>query len=157
MVSTARAEFLNTVPLSRRFAGMSMMDPRFADCPALTPLVTAMLEAGEVAWDVPEFEDVLKGIFSEWILDGKFIRATLTAQWLLTTHPYSDTQQRLEAIAAGEFWKILDDYNLRCSIVGTEKNFLYPLKLERIIYARKYWAAYRAGTCALLRMPKRSA
>lgn len=158
-VSSARAQYLSVIGYARKFDGevRSVLNPSWDAYPDTMKATIDLIEGGETAWDTPEFEKAVKSLLSGWITEGKLIRATLTAQWLLTTEPYSDTRQRLEAIAAGEFWKILDDWQLRASIVGSEKDFLYPLQLERIIHSRKYWAAYRTGTCALLRMPKRSA
>lgn len=122
--------------------------------PDIRAAVMGLIESGETAWSTPEFEEVICTLLREWAYAGRLIRVTLTAQWLLTTTQDAETLQWLKPMAEGEFWDVLDDYKLRRSIVGCEADFLYPLQINRIIYARQYWAAHKAGTVALLTMQK---
>jgi hypothetical protein len=150
-----KAEYLNQAIYSRKFTaediwGHKPGDPEFPELDALT---VGLIEHGDTAWGVPEFEQRLKSVFYYWAAHGLIIRAQMFAQWMLATTTDPAARAWLQDYAAGQFWGHLNDYEFRCSIVGHEPDFLYPLRVDRIIYSRKYWAAYRAGQKVTLRLP----
>jgi hypothetical protein len=112
----------------------------------------ALVEAGETAWEVPEFEKVLSDLLYEWVQAGNLIRASLTAQWLVGTTADAENLRWLRAYAIGAFWEVLNQNDLSRSIIGVEADFLYPLQVDRLIRDRQYRRAYKAALQATLHL-----
>ncbi len=149
-----RDQFINAAIYSRKFEGVSSLDAAAKDRPRLYKLAIGLIECGEVAWGNPEFEKSLRKVLYDWAASGLLIRTQLFAEWLLTTTDDPESQRWLADFARGHFWGYLNSYEFKCSIVGSEQDFLYPLRLDRLIHARNYWAAYRATQRATLRFPE---
>jgi hypothetical protein len=142
---TTQAQYLNTVRYARKFDGAitSLLSPALADYPDMPGLTVGLIESGLTAWGVPEFEKCLKNILKDWAAEGLLIRTQLFAQWLLTTTDDRESQRWLMDFAKAQYWGYLNDYEFRCSVIGAERDYLYPLRVDRLIYARYHWGTYR--------------
>ena len=148
VLSPVRAHWINTLNYYRKFTPEDVLGGHAP--PDIGAAIVALIEAGETAWEVPEFERVLSDLLYEWVLAGWLIRASLTAQWLLGTTTDAENLRWLQAYAIGAFWEVLNPNDLARSIIGVEADFLYPLQVDRLIRARQYRRAYKVALQAVL-------
>lgn len=154
--SVSLAEFTNMVAYARKFEGQikGIGDLNLKLYPDVLGLTVGLIEAGSTAWGIPEFEIWLKDVFMEWVAQGYIIRAQLFAEWLLTTTGDPESQRWLTDFAKGNYGPHMSTFYLRCPVVApTEESYLYPLRFDRLIYARKYRAAVRSVRTLAMPIP----
>lgn len=101
--------------------------------PNLHQAVVGLIESGETAWGVPEFEQNLFDILKWWTADGLFVRVQLFARWLLQTTDDTETCRWLNDFARGEFWGYLNATAFQHRCLGSPDDYLYPLRIDRLI------------------------
>ncbi|MFQ3619275.1 MAG: hypothetical protein SNJ50_21515 [Cyanobacteriota bacterium] len=130
-----KAEFLSQVAYARRF---SAEDVFFGDTqyPDLAIATLELLEAGETAWGVPEFEQCIYQAFLDWASQGQLIRLKLTGNWLLGSAP-PDSRAWLQDLLAGNFCQHLDGFELRCDRLGPSQVYLYPFNFKMLVQSQQ--------------------
>lgn len=131
-----KAEYLSKVEYSRRFTAEDIFFTEAGlDFPDLYQATTELLESGQTAWFIPEFEQSLQELLIKWVKEGRLIRAQMTAKWLReTAEGYSAAW--LDDFARGQFSEHLNAYELQCSIAGPSSAYLYPLQFGHLVKAQ---------------------
>jgi hypothetical protein len=129
------AAYLNTIAYARKFAPEDVWLSD-ASYPNLDEATVNLLDNGETAWDVPEFEQCLYVVFRRWAGEGLFIRVQHYARWLLTTIEREDTRLWLSDFERGEFSAHLLGWERCCSIVGQPEDYLYPFQFDLLVAAQ---------------------
>ncbi len=131
----SKAAYLNTIAYARKF---ELKDVWLSELqyPNVDEATVNLIDSGETAWDVPEFEQSLYVVFRHWAGEGMLIRVQYYAQWLLTTVDRGDTQNWLSDFASGEFAAHLLGWERCCPMLGKPENYLYPFQFDRLVEAQ---------------------
>jgi hypothetical protein len=133
----SKAEYLAQLSYARKFSrddiGSSSVGYLYPDLETAT---VNLIDGGQTAWDVLEFEKHLYWVVRGWLDGGLYVRARLYADWLLTTVENPENYQWLREVAAGDFWSHLSMFGNKCPIGGHMENFLYPLQFESLLEAQ---------------------
>jgi hypothetical protein len=133
--STVRAEYLAVVEYSRRFTAEDVFFGG-AEFPDIDAAANSLIEAGETAWGVPEFERSIFDLFKAWARAGQLLRCSLYGGWLLKTAPDS-SRDWLRDFSSGELAAHCDRWQLSNDVLGTPEQYLYPLRLNHLIAAQR--------------------
>jgi hypothetical protein len=134
-LSSAKAEYLAVVEYSRRFTAEDVFFGG-ADFPDVDAAAISLIEAGETAWGVPEFERSLLDLFKAWARAGQLLRCSLYGGWLLKTAPDSSRDWLMD-FSNGELAAHCDLWQLSNDVLGSPEQYLYPLRLNHLIAAQR--------------------
>ncbi|BAU43241.1 hypothetical protein [Leptolyngbya sp. O-77] len=131
-----KAEFLAQVAYARRFSAEDVFfGDTHSEYPDLAIATLELLENGETAWGVPEFEQCLYQAFLGWASQGQLIRLWLTGKWLLGSAPPS-SRAWLQDLLAGEFCQHLDGFELQGDRLGPSQVYLYPFNFRMLVQSQ---------------------
>ena len=133
--STAKAKYLALVEYSRRFTAEDVF---FGgdDFPDLDAAAITLVESGNVAWGIPEFDRSLFDLFKDWASTGQLLRCSLYGQWLLKTAP-SSSSCWIQDFLEGNLGSYFDKWRLSDDVLGKPEQYLYPMKINHLIAAQQ--------------------
>ncbi|MGB7059563.1 MAG: hypothetical protein WBD58_17810 [Geitlerinemataceae cyanobacterium] len=140
----SKAEYLHLVEYSRHFTAEDIFFTEAGSTyPNLDEATVNLIDNGETAWGVPEFEQCLYDVFRRWTEDGLLLRVQVYAQWLIPT-ALGESRTWLEDFARGDYWEHMSVYSLKKSALGAPDNYLYPFNFRRLIEAQAHRDRRRA-------------
>jgi hypothetical protein len=129
-----KADYLSLVDRARQLSYEELFRSKSkTGYPNLHQAVAGLIESGETAWGVPEFERHLFDLLRWWVADGWLIRVQLFSRWLLETAEDAESIRWLSDFAGGEFWDYLNESEFRSHCLGVPEDYLYPLRLNLAI------------------------